>query len=78
MIAARKEGALLCSKRTKVGLVGFWAVKVTGKSVSGGVCVMQKVDTGKIYAAKTLKREEMLRKDQVGSLCSLFTLYVMR
>ena len=26
---------------------------------------MQKTDTGKIYAMKTLKKEEMLKKDQV-------------
>ena len=30
------------------------------------VRVVQKTDTGKIYAMKTLKKEEMLKKDQVG------------
>lgn len=30
---------------------------------------MQKTDTGKIYAMKTLKKEEMLKKDQVGIVC---------
>ena len=27
--------------------------------------MVQKTDTGKIYAMKTLKKEEMLKKDQV-------------
>ena len=30
------------------------------------VRLVQKTDTGKIYAMKTLKKEEMLKKDQVG------------
>jgi hypothetical protein len=34
------------------------------------VRVVQKTDTGKIYAMKTLKKEEMLKKDQVGCLFS--------
>lgn len=29
------------------------------------VRLVQKTDTGKIYAMKTLKKEEMLKKDQV-------------
>lgn len=33
------------------------------------VRVVQKTDTGKIYAMKTLKKEEMLKKDQVGIVC---------
>ena len=30
------------------------------------VRLVQKTDTGKIYAMKTLKKEEMLKKDQVS------------
>lgn len=30
------------------------------------VRVVQKTDTGRIYAMKTLKKEEMLKKDQVS------------
>jgi protein-serine/threonine kinase len=34
-------------------------------SVPLTACIVQKTDTGKIYAMKTLKKEEMLKKDQV-------------
>lgn len=33
------------------------------------VRVVQKTDTAKIYAMKTLKKEEMLKKDQACPLC---------
>ena len=35
------------------------------------VRLVQKTDTGKIYAMKTLKKEEMLKKDQVISIAFL-------
>ena len=35
------------------------------------VRLVQKTDTGKIYAMKTLKKEEMLKKDQVCLRISL-------
>lgn len=34
---------------------------------------MQKTDTGKIYAMKTLKKEEMLKKDQVSGFLEFTT-----
>ena len=36
--------------------------------------MVQKTDTGKIYAMKTLKKEEMLKKDQV----SIYRLHAIR
>jgi len=41
-------------------------VKVIGKGAFGEVRLVQKTDTGKIYAMKTLKKEEMLKKDQLA------------
>jgi protein-serine/threonine kinase len=38
---------------------------VIGKGAFGEVRLVQKVDTGKIYAMKTLKKNEMFKKDQV-------------
>ena len=61
----KKEGSFLRLKRTKMGLNDFRTVKVIGKGAFGEVRVVQKVDTGRIYAMKTLKKEEMLKKDQV-------------
>jgi serine/threonine protein kinase len=63
----KKEGSFLRLKRTKMGLNDFRTVKVIGKGAFGEVRVVQKADTGKIYAMKTLKKEEMLKKDQVRS-----------
>lgn len=42
---------------------------------SSQVRLVQKTDTGKIYAMKTLKKEEMLKKDQV---CPLVTVACLR
>ena len=61
----KKEGSFLRLKRTKMGLTDFRTVKVIGKGAFGEVRVVQKADTGRIYAMKTLKKEEMLKKDQV-------------
>ena len=36
---------------------------------------MQKVDTGKIYAMKLLKKDDMLKKDQGRWFFSSFSLY---
>ncbi|KAK2466231.1 hypothetical protein APHAL10511_001873 [Amanita phalloides] len=62
----RKESAFLRLKRTKLGLEDFRTVKVIGKGAFGEVRLVQKKDTGKIYAMKTLKKEEMLKKDQLA------------
>lgn len=43
----------------------FITVKVIGKGAFGEVRLVQKADTGKIYAMKTLRKTEMVKKDQV-------------
>ncbi|TFK55732.1 AGC/NDR protein kinase [Heliocybe sulcata] len=62
----KKESAFLRLRRTKLGLEDFRTVKVIGKGAFGEVRLVQKTDTGKIYAMKTLKKEEMLKKDQLA------------
>ena len=74
----KKEGSFLRLKRTKMGLNDFRTVKVIGKGAFGEVRVVQKVDTGRIYAMKTLKKEEMLKKDQVRSLHRFFPACIVR
>jgi serine/threonine protein kinase len=80
----KKEASFLRLKRTKMGLNDFKTVKVIGKGAFGEVSiafshfrnlsivyqvrVVQKTDTNKIYAMKTLKKEEMLKKDQVCTI----------
>lgn len=58
-------------RRTRIGLEDFRTVKVIGKGAFGEVRLTQKVDTGKIYAMKTLKKNEMFKKDQVSRTSAL-------
>ncbi|QRV72746.1 AGC/NDR protein kinase [Ceratobasidium sp. AG-Ba] len=62
----RKESTFLRLRRTKLGLNDFRTVKVIGKGAFGEVRLVQKTDTGKIYAMKTLQKSEMLKRDQLA------------
>ncbi|KAG8747523.1 Serine/threonine-protein kinase [Ceratobasidium sp. 414] len=62
----RKESTFLRLRRTKLGLDDFRTVKVIGKGAFGEVRLVQKTDTGKIYAMKTLQKNEMLKRDQLA------------
>lgn len=62
----KKESTYLRLRRTRLGLDDFRTVKVIGKGAFGEVRLVQKTDTGKIYAMKTLKKDEMLKKDQLA------------
>ncbi|KAF8812465.1 kinase-like protein [Phlegmacium glaucopus] len=71
----KKESTFLRLKRTKFGLDDFRTVKVIGKGAFGEVSfstlaqyatLVQKIDTGKIYAMKLLKKDDMLKKDQLA------------
>jgi protein-serine/threonine kinase len=62
----QKESQFLRLRRTRLGLDDFSTVKVIGKGAFGEVRLVQKVDTGKIYAMKTLLKSEMHKKDQLA------------
>jgi protein-serine/threonine kinase len=62
----KKESTFLRLRRTKLGLEDFRTVKVIGKGAFGEVRLVQKKDTGKIYAMKSLRKDEMLKKDQLA------------
>lgn len=62
----RKESQFLRLRRTKLSLEDFITVKVIGKGAFGEVRLVQKRDTGKIYAMKTLLKLEMYKKDQLA------------
>ncbi|KAI7849300.1 Serine/threonine-protein kinase CBK1 [Circinella umbellata] len=62
----RKESQYLRLQRTRLGLNDFVTVKVIGKGAFGEVRLVQAGDTGKIYAMKTLRKSEMLKKDQLA------------
>lgn len=61
----RKESQFLRLRRTRLGLDDFVTVKVIGKGAFGEVRLVQKLDSGKIYAMKTLRKADMFKKDQV-------------
>ncbi|QSL66330.1 hypothetical protein MERGE_000708 [Pneumocystis wakefieldiae] len=62
----QKESQFLRLRRTKLSLNDFHTVKVIGKGAFGEVRLVQKIDTGKIYAMKTLLKSEMFKKDQLA------------
>lgn len=62
----RKESQFLRLRRTRLSLEDFETVKVIGKGAFGEVRLVQKKDTGKIYAMKTLLKSEMYKKDQLA------------
>ena len=62
----KKESQFLRLRRTRLSLDDFNSVKVIGKGAFGEVRLVQKKDTGKIYAMKTLLKSEMYNKDQLA------------
>ncbi|CCK70812.1 serine/threonine protein kinase CBK1 KNAG_0F01440 [Huiozyma naganishii CBS 8797] len=62
----KKESQFLRLRRTRLSLEDFQTIKVIGKGAFGEVRLVQKRDTGKIYAMKTLLKSEMYKKDQLA------------
>lgn len=62
----KKESQFLRLRRTRLSLEDFHTVQVIGKGAFGEVRLVQKKDTGKIYAMKTLLKSEMYKKDQLA------------
>ncbi|XP_043932558.1 serine/threonine-protein kinase 38 [Protopterus annectens] len=65
---ARKETEFLRLKRTRLGLDDFESLKVIGRGAFGEVRLVQKKDTGHVYAMKILRKFDMLEKEQVGHI----------
>lgn len=65
---ARKETEFLRLKRTRLGLGDFESLKVIGRGAFGEVRLVQKIDTGHIYAMKILRKADMLEKEQVAHI----------
>ncbi|GME85994.1 unnamed protein product [[Candida] boidinii] len=65
-VFGRNESQFLRLRRTRLSLEDFSTVKVIGKGAFGEVRLVQKKDTGKIYAMKTLLKSEMYKKDQLA------------
>merc|ERR1719308_487959 len=63
---AAKETEFLRLKRSRLGVDDFDPIKVIGKGAFGEVRLVQKVDTGHVYAMKILRKAEMVEKEQVA------------
>ncbi|KAJ2159474.1 Serine/threonine-protein kinase [Coemansia sp. RSA 552] len=61
-----KEGGFMRLRRTKLSVNNFVTVKVIGRGAFGEVRLVQKRDTGKIFAMKILRKNEMIKKDQLA------------
>uniref|UniRef100_A0A1I7YWR1 non-specific serine/threonine protein kinase n=1 Tax=Steinernema glaseri TaxID=37863 RepID=A0A1I7YWR1_9BILA len=61
-----KETDYLRSKRTKLSVTDFQSLKIIGRGAFGEVRLVQKVDSGHIYAMKILRKSEMLEKEQTA------------
>ncbi|KAJ1941182.1 Serine/threonine-protein kinase [Linderina macrospora] len=61
-----KEGGFMRLRRTRLGVADFQTVKVIGRGAFGEVRLVQKRDTGKIFAMKVLRKNDMIKKDQLA------------
>ncbi|KAI5780483.1 kinase-like domain-containing protein [Geopyxis carbonaria] len=62
----KQESSFLRLRRMRLSAEDFLTVKVIGKGAFGEVRLVQKKDTGKIYAMKTLLKSEMFKKQQLA------------
>ncbi|KAG9510469.1 Serine/threonine-protein kinase tricorner [Fragariocoptes setiger] len=63
---AAKETEFLRLKRSRLGVEDFEPLKVIGKGSFGEVRLVQKKDTGHVYAMKILRKADMLEKEQIA------------
>ncbi|XP_077302381.1 serine/threonine-protein kinase tricornered-like [Arctopsyche grandis] len=63
---AQKETEFLRLKRSRLGVEDFESLKVIGRGAFGEVRLVQKKDTGHVYAMKILRKADMLEKEQVA------------
>ncbi|XP_030845020.1 serine/threonine-protein kinase tricorner [Strongylocentrotus purpuratus] len=63
---AQKETEFLRLKRSRLGCDDFESIKVIGRGAFGEVRLVQKKDTGHIYAMKILRKCDMHEKEQVA------------
>ena len=61
-----RETEFLRIRRTKLALQDFDPIKTIGRGAFGEVKLVQKKDTGQIFAMKILRKADMLEKDQVA------------
>merc|ERR1712141_463824 len=63
---AVKGTEFLRLKRSKLGVDDFDPIKVIGRGAFGEVRLVQKIDTGHVYAMKILRKTDMVAKEQLA------------
>jgi len=63
---AVKETEFLRLKRSRLGVDDFDPLKVIGRGAFGEVRLVQKIDTGHVYAMKILRKADMVEKEQLA------------
>lgn len=66
VVHASKETQFLRLRRSRLGKKDFNCLKIIGRGAFGEVALVQKVDTGHVYAMKILRKSDMLEKEQVS------------
>lgn len=69
----QKESNYNRLRRAKMDKSMFVKIKTLGIGAFGEVCLTRKVDTGALYAMKTLRKKDVLNRNQV-SLCIFIAL----
>ncbi|KAL5502261.1 hypothetical protein EMCRGX_G009006 [Ephydatia muelleri] len=63
---AEKETQFLRLRRSRLGKKDFKILKIIGRGAFGEVALVQKIDTGHVYAMKILRKSDMLEKEQIA------------
>ncbi|XP_051731029.1 serine/threonine-protein kinase LATS1 isoform X1 [Ctenopharyngodon idella] len=66
MMLSQKESNYIRLKRAKMDKSMFDKIKTLGIGAFGEVCLARKVDTGALYAMKTLRKKDVLLRNQVA------------
>ncbi|XP_028970192.1 serine/threonine-protein kinase LATS1 isoform X2 [Esox lucius] len=66
MMLSRKESNYIRLKRAKMDKSMFKRIKTLGVGAFGEVCLARKEDTGSLYAMKTLRKKDVLLRNQVA------------
>lgn len=66
MMLCQKESNYIRLKRAKMDKCMFKRIKTLGVGAFGEVCLARKEDTGALYAMKTLRKKDVLLRNQVA------------
>lgn len=65
-----QESEFLRQKRVRLSIDDFQSIQIIGKGAFGEVRLVQRKDSGKVYAMKSLKKAEMIKKQQIAHVRS--------